>query len=137
MPETYEKKFTTAAQFQLLIDAYLLGEYIQDLAFMNAIMDAFVDMKGRDSTGKVSGVWRLRYIWGKTAPGSKLRQLMIDICAHHATSNFPLEDSQGPLPDDFFAKLAVALLKRRVPTHAALVATDYHQHPPKESEKQK
>ncbi|KAF2156045.1 hypothetical protein K461DRAFT_310592 [Myriangium duriaei CBS 260.36] len=63
------------AKWTLLIDAYLLGDYIQSIGFQNAVAEAMC------KKWRVERRWPLGYaskVYKETTPGSKLRQMIVD-----------------------------------------------------------
>lgn len=123
----YEARSSPAAFRNLLFDAYLLGEFVQDLPFLDAVMDRLVALGVEDSEGKFPNVEEVRYVCERSVSSSKLRQALVKVYVEQAGNGWEFEDRDGPLLADFLAKVLEGIVKKRRSTRGELIAADYHQ----------
>lgn len=88
-----------------LIDAYLLGELVEDVDFKDAVMDRITDSinaeagKGADESSKVLPYMHTRRVYQGTVRGSALRRLLVDVhLAEGRACWYRSADGDGPAP---------------------------------------
>lgn len=62
-----------------LVDAYILGDYIQDEAFRNAVVDEM--QRAINERSKMFNVNTTSYLWNNVQHDSKLGRMIVDYCA--------------------------------------------------------
>lgn len=136
VPKNYQQRWNHGGRFMLLVDSYVLGEYVQDLLFMNAVMDEFMEvadqfhqenyLRSSSRPGYIS-VDQVRHVCSRTTPLSKLREALVAIYVMRAGRNWEFEDTHGPLPVDFAVKIAAGMARERDLPIKKLAAKDYYE----------
>ncbi|KAK2598094.1 hypothetical protein QQS21_005805 [Conoideocrella luteorostrata] len=134
-----EPGFAGNEEYIHLAKAYVLGDFLSDFEFKDAVLDAILEKS--NSEAHDGRKWNpvgpvIRHIYDNTLDCSKARQLLVDLYTLHGRGDW-LRDWADPedLPKEFLLDLAVALLDKRVRPKAAtqLGPCHYHQHQPTQS----
>lgn len=136
MHHTILSSITTATgldctkEFTHLVDAYILGQKLVDVAFQDAIMDAIVAIPW--TKGSKQGTlhcFQISTIYRKTLPDSVLRQFVIDQYAECGNASRFFPPCVHDYDDEFMIDLAVEFMDRRDgETWTVPTACRYHAH---------
>ncbi|KAH7092169.1 hypothetical protein FB567DRAFT_625224 [Paraphoma chrysanthemicola] len=100
-----------------LVKAYLLGDYLQDIDFKDAIMDAMIDW-ANEATRECSNTpaHSSVEIFQHTKSTSPLRWIALDFTTWRLTNNFPMSMTDYQFPSDFLA-IVVTTPTQRIRTN--------------------
>jgi hypothetical protein len=98
---------------EALVNAYCVGQQLQDDSFCNAILHATVEWFS-DIYDYPSDDFLAR-VYNKTSGPCSLRKLMVDLYLNTNAEQTGLEDGWGDLPEQFVRELALAFMKRSSP----------------------
>ncbi|KAF2710164.1 hypothetical protein K504DRAFT_343782, partial [Pleomassaria siparia CBS 279.74] len=118
-----------------LVDAYLLGEYLQDMNFTDTIMDTMLTLLGRVSLEAYKDIQK---IYNNTKYGSPLRRLVVDLTVWRKGHIAWASEEMTQWPTEFVQSMALGLSKRieysetmrhfRDPTNNGISSCRYHCH---------
>jgi len=125
-------------EYVQLANAYVLGDFLQDTHFKDAVIDAIIDKtSSKASDGQfwypVGAV--IRCIYDNTLESSTARQLLVDLYANHGHGSWLCDwATQEDLPKEFLFDVTVAVLDRRPkpPRIAQANPCQYHGHTPEQ-----
>jgi hypothetical protein len=92
------------ATFDTLVDAYALGEMVQDAGFRNGLVNELI--KAVEGFSVIPSATTVSGMWIKVSEGSKLARLMVDYWCSCNYSKKPYRDSRAGLPSGFMAEMA-------------------------------
>ncbi|KAL6791951.1 hypothetical protein J3E68DRAFT_442661 [Trichoderma sp. SZMC 28012] len=126
-------------EYAQLAKAYALGEFLQDVNFRDAVLDAML-IKSRSKVSEDGRIWfpggpAIRYIYEGTPESSAARRLLVDLYTYHGHGDWlkgwAVKDD---MPKQFLLDLAIAALTERSRPSASLAkekgACEYHEHRP-------
>lgn len=123
------------AEYMQLAKAYVLGDFLQDGSFKDAVLDAFLEKRLSYATDGQQ--WNpcgpvIRHIYDNTLDSSKARRLLVDIYTENGRGDWLTKwATPEDLPKEFLLDLAVAALDRRTMTVFTPAAQcKYHEHTP-------
>ncbi|KAL7936955.1 hypothetical protein V8C35DRAFT_332213 [Trichoderma chlorosporum] len=108
------------AEYVQLAKAYVLGDFLVDVNFKNAVMDTmFIKSHSMASDGRrphPAGPV-IRYIYEKTPESSPPRRFLVDLFAYFGKAKWlePKWISEDDLPEQFIRDLLTAMFKHRRP----------------------
>lgn len=103
-----------SAHYTVLAHAYILGGYLLDIAFMNAITDVYVlNARGIDgSRALYPSNEEIGVLYDGTSPDSPIRKLLVDIWMYRGKAEWlDKEMEEGNLPREFLVEVMRELLK--------------------------
>lgn len=98
-----------------LIDAYALGDYLQDLTFKNALCDQMASESGKRNEVPIPKV--IGHLWSTASPESKLAKLVVDLTAVNLSAKV-FAELASEYPQDFLMKLAIICVEERAMSQA-------------------
>jgi hypothetical protein len=110
-PESVDER---TAHYSILAHAYVLGDYLVDVAFMNAIADVYVlNARGIDNTRALyPSNEEIGVLYDGTSPDSPIRKLLVDIWMYRGKVEWlEKETEEGILPREFLVEVVRELLK--------------------------
>lgn len=125
-------------EYAQLAKAYALGEFLQDVNFRDAVLDAMlIKSRSKVSDGRTwfPGGPAIRYIYEGTPESSAARRLLVDLYTYHGHGDW-LKGwaDKDDLPKQFLLDLAIAALTERSRPSSSLAkekgACEYHEHRP-------
>jgi hypothetical protein len=116
--------------YPTIAKSYVLGDYLQDIAFRSAIIDAFAKkprMPTPHGVVRYPGPLDIHFIYGHTTRHSKFRSLLVQIYMKYSaiTSHMKRVGANG-FPSQFLHDLAISLLDERPPQ--GIVSIDSRQY---------
>jgi hypothetical protein len=102
------------AHYSVLAHAYILGDYLVDTPFMNAIADVYVlNARGIDNTRALyPSNEEIGVLYDGTSPDSPIRKLLVDIWMYRGKVEWlEKEAEEGILPREFLVEVVRELLK--------------------------
>lgn len=118
-----------------LAKAYILGDKVQDLGFCDAIMDAIIHKMYSAGGGKGHAhpnINTIVYVYKRTLPSSKLRQVYAALHAYHADETWHNKwAKRDELPKDFLLDMAMLYVDKSAnmnPLNLFESTCKYHQH---------
>lgn len=123
-------------EYVQLSKAYVLGEFLQDINFKDAVLDAMIVKSSSEaSDGQMwfPGGSVIRYIYEGTPESSAARRLLVDMYTYHGDGDWLKEEANDP-PKQFLLDLAIAVLTKRSRPFKSLGSgkggCEYHEHQP-------
>jgi hypothetical protein len=119
-------------EYELLVEAYILGEKILDVAFKNSVMDAIVE-----KVGQVEGTFNKKLtslVWDNTPSASPLRRLWVDVYYHVGNVDWLRPGSSGDTMSRWFLvefgrfQMANRELERCSARLTMPLGCEYHEH---------
>ena len=109
------------AEYQMLVDAYILGDKILDSGFRNATMDAIVEkstLPTQDGRRFYPRFSTIRHIYKHTLASAPIRSLLVDMFVRHGRSAWLPKPSQtfdddSSLPVGFLMEVTSKLFDER------------------------
>ncbi|KAL1602849.1 hypothetical protein SLS60_006270 [Paraconiothyrium brasiliense] len=103
-----------SAHYSVLAHAYILGDYLVDIPFMNAIADVYV-LNARGDNGSRAlypSNEEIGVLWDGTSPDSPLRRFLVDIWLYRGKAEWlDKEVQEDVLPREFLVEVLGELLK--------------------------
>lgn len=102
------------AHYAVLAHAYILGDYLVDVPFMNAIADVYVlNARGIDgSRALYPSNEEISVLYDGTSPDSPIRKLLVDIWMYRGKVEWlEKETEEGLLPREFLVEVVRKLLE--------------------------
>ena len=95
-----------------LVRLYLLGDYLGDDRFMNAIIDALVQESLPTSPAMSFSAADVDTVWQKTLPDSKLRKALTDLIVHEigSSTHHRLFRHKGTWPTEISAEILTRMI---------------------------
>ena len=126
----------SCAEYQMLVDAYILGDKILDSGFRNATMDAIVEkstLKAQNGLRYSPPLDTIQHTYKHTLPSAPIRSLLVDMFVLHGGSAWlrkpgQTSDDDSPLPASFLIEVTSKLFDERG-------ASSWSQRPPIDSSK--
>ncbi|KAK3632612.1 hypothetical protein LTR56_016220 [Elasticomyces elasticus] len=101
-----------------VIDIYILADKLQDPASMNITINAII--RSSDEKNFIPGRVNISHAWKRTAPGSKLRKLLVDYYVHEVTEKVMSKENEEGLDfEDFYYEVITGLVKVKAEVRAA------------------
>ncbi|OAF99708.1 uncharacterized protein CC84DRAFT_1169223 [Paraphaeosphaeria sporulosa] len=97
--------------FVFLSKLYVLGEYLMDVIFKNAIIEAIIAISIKEKYCPIGEA--VRIIYEGTSAGSPARRLMTDFCASNANDDPSWTDEFQNCPHEFLVDTMKALVSAR------------------------
>ena len=95
-------------EWQLLADAWVIGDYLEAMDFKDAIVDAMIEKVLDTPQGRRPQHGMHQIIYPMSQRKSPIRKLITDIAAHTWSASFVKERSNQPEWSDFFKDIAMA-----------------------------
>ncbi|KAF9731628.1 hypothetical protein PMIN04_008634 [Paraphaeosphaeria minitans] len=111
LPDSNDER---TAHYAVLAHAYILGDYLVDIPFMNAIADVYVlNARGVDSARTLyPSNEEIGVLYDGTSPDSPIRRLLVDIWMYRGKPDWlEREVDGGVLPREFLVEVVRRLLE--------------------------
>ena len=99
-------------EWDCLVGAYLLGEYLQEITFRDSVMDAMQEWVQLCHYTSFNVYEQATEIYDNTSSGSPLRLLVTDLTVWRAFDHFWIEEQKLLFPPEFAWSLATGLWTR-------------------------
>ncbi|PNP57774.1 hypothetical protein THARTR1_01932 [Trichoderma harzianum] len=125
-------------EYVQLAKSYALGEFLQDINFKDAALDAILiktRSKASDGQSWIPFGSTIRHIYEGTPESSAARRLFVDLYTYHGHGDWLTNwANKDDLPKQFLLDLAIAVLTQRSRPSNSLAqdkgACEYHEHGP-------
>lgn len=117
MKSTNDDGFDQEVEYVHLIKAYILGVFLDDIKFKDAILDAMLAKSKtmmNDGCAYYPFSQSVNFVYKNTSRGSLLRQMVLDMYAEEGHSIWlEYTEEHYPYDSEFMADLALGLMRKR------------------------